>query len=77
MKFKKQKTAIAALAFLMLLVVFSIIGEMIVPYGVDEYDYSSVLQGPSQSHLFGTDEFGRDIFSRVILGARISLAVVY
>ena len=75
MKFKKQKTAIAALAFLMLLVVFSIIGEMIVPYGVDEYDYSSVLQGPSQSHLFGTDEFGRDIFSRVILGARISLAV--
>ncbi len=75
MKFKKQKTAIAALAFLMLLVVFSIIGEMIVPYGVDEYDYSSVLQSPSQNHLFGTDEFGRDIFSRVILGARISLAV--
>jgi glutathione transport system permease protein len=75
MKFKKQKTAIAALAFLMLLVVFSIIGEMIVPYGVDEYDYSSILQSPSQNHLFGTDEFGRDIFSRVILGARISLAV--
>ena len=75
MKFKRQKTAIAALAFLLLLVVFSIIGEKIVPYGVDEYNYSSILQGPSQNHLFGTDEFGRDIFSRVILGARISLAV--
>lgn len=75
MKFKKQKTAIAALVFLLLLVILSIFGEMIVPYGVDEYDYSNVLQGPTKAHLFGTDEFGRDIFSRVILGARISLAV--
>lgn len=75
MKFKKQKTAILALGFLLLLVVFSIFGEMIVPYEVNEYDYNSILQGPSKDHLFGTDEFGRDIFSRVILGARISLAV--
>lgn len=75
MKFKKQKTAILALLFIMLLIVFSIIGEMIVPYGMDEYDYNSTLQGPSSTHFFGTDEFGRDIFSRIVLGARISLLV--
>lgn len=74
-KFKKQKTAIIALVFIILLVVFSVFGEMIVPYGVDEYDYSSVMQAPSAKHWFGTDEFGRDIFSRIILGARISLLV--
>lgn len=75
MKFKKQKTAILALIFIMFLIIFSIIGEMIVPYGVDEYDYDNTLQGPSSIHFFGTDEFGRDIFSRVVLGARISLLV--
>ncbi len=74
-KFKKQKTAIIALVFIVLLVVFSIFGEAIVPFGVDEYDYLHVLEGPSEAHIFGTDEFGRDIFSRVILGARISLLV--
>lgn len=49
--------------------------ERVVPYGVDEYDYLHTLEGPSELHIFGTDEFGRDIFSRVILGARISLLV--
>ncbi len=74
-KFRKQKTAIVALAFILILVVLSIIGPKIVPFGVDEYDYNNILQGPSNLHPFGTDEFGRDIFSRIILGTKISLAV--
>ena len=45
------------------------------PYGINEYDYNAILQGPSMKHLFGTDEFGRDLFSRIICGTRISLAV--
>ena len=45
------------------------------PYGINEYDYNAILQGPSMKHLFGTDEFGRDLFSRIVCGTRISLAV--
>lgn len=74
-KFKKQKTAIIALTFILILVFLSLIGTKIVPYGVDEFDYDSILQSPSAAHIFGTDEFGRDIFSRIILGTKISLAV--
>ena len=44
-KFKKQKTAIAALIFILALAILSILGPYIVHYGVDEFDYNSVLQG--------------------------------
>ncbi|MDO4977009.1 MAG: ABC transporter permease subunit [Eubacteriales bacterium] len=74
-KFKKQKNAIIALCFILFLVVLAFIGDKIVPFGINEYDYSNTLQGPSMAHWFGTDEFGRDLFSRIICGTKISLAV--
>ena len=74
-KFKKQKTAIAALLVIVLLGVIAVVGERIAPFGIDEFDYSSILQGPSSAHWFGTDEFGRDLFSRILCGTRISLLV--
>ena len=74
-KFKKQKTAIIALGFIFFLVILSFISYKIAPYGINEYDYSAIMQGPTSAHWFGTDEFGRDLFSRVICGTRISLAV--
>ena len=74
-KFKKQKTAIAALAVIFLLVLIAIFSYQIVPYGINEADYNSILQGPSAAHWFGTDEFGRDLFSRILCGTRISLTV--
>lgn len=74
-KFKKQKTAIVAGAFILLLCVIAFIAYQIAPYGINEYDYSTILKGPSAAHWFGTDEFGRDIFSRVLCGTRISLSV--
>ncbi len=73
--FKKQKTAVAAAIVLIILALIAIFCYQIAPYGINEYDYSSVLQGPSSEHWFGTDEFGRDIFSRVICGTRISLSI--
>ncbi len=74
-KFKKQKSAIAALFVLLILVFIAIFCYQIAPYGITEFDYSSVLQGPSSAHWFGTDEFGRDLFSRILCGTRISLTV--
>lgn len=74
-KFKKQKVAFAAGIFIVILVILAIIGPSIVPYDVTKANYQSVLEGPSLKHWAGTDEFGRDIFSRIIVGTRISLSV--
>lgn len=74
-KFKKQKTAIVALVFIILLILLAIVCYQVAPYGINEYDYTNILAGPSSKHWFGTDEFGRDLFSRVICGTRISLTV--
>lgn len=74
-KFKRQKTALIALCFIALLVVIAFISPFIIPYEINEYDYTSILQGPTSAHWFGTDEFGRDIFSRILYGSRISLSV--
>lgn len=74
-KFKKQKTALVAFAFIILLVIIAIISYRVVPYGINEYDYNAIMQSPSAQHWFGTDEFGRDLFSRILCGTRISLSV--
>ena len=62
-KFNRQKNAVVALFFIVFLVIIALVGEYLVPYGMNEYDYSAILQGPSMAHWFGTDEFGRDLFS--------------
>ena len=73
--FKKQKTAVVAFFVLVILVFIAIFCYVIAPYGINEYNYSATLQTPSLQHFFGTDEFGRDIFSRVLCGTRISLSI--
>lgn len=74
-KFKKQKTAMAALGFVIFLVILSFVAKYIAPYEINEYDYSAIMQAPTAAHWFGTDEFGRDLFSRIICGTGISLSV--
>ena len=48
---------------------------LIAPYDPTEFHYDAILQAPSAQYLFGTDNFGRDVFSRVIWGARIDLQI--
>ncbi len=74
-KFKKQKNAVVALVFVLFLIFLGIFGYVLAPYGINEYDYSAILKGPSAAHFFGTDEFGRDLFSRILCGTRISLSI--
>ncbi len=54
-------------------VVLAVIGPHITPYGFDKFHFSSRLAGPSAEFWLGTDRYGRDIFSRVIAGARLTL----
>lgn len=71
---KRRKPAIAGLAFIGLLIFISIFAQYIAPFKPDDYT-DSVTSPPSWQHWFGIDHLGRDIFSRVIYGARISLWV--
>ena len=74
-RFKKQKVAMIALGFIITLVLMAIFAPFVAPYDPTIPDYNAVLQGPSIAHWAGTDTYGRDIFSRIIWGARISLSV--
>lgn len=58
-----------------LLIVIALGAPILSPYPPNEADYGAVRQGPSASHLLGTDNLGRDILSRIIHGARITLLV--
>ncbi|MDM7852796.1 ABC transporter permease [Pseudochrobactrum kiredjianiae] len=66
--------AIAAL-FLILLVLSAIFATLIVPYAYDAQNITNMNQAPGLRHLFGTDEFGRDVLSRIVVGAQTSLSV--
>jgi glutathione transport system permease protein len=73
-KFRKQHVAVAAGLFVLLLVLIAVIAPLIVPYDAENFfDYDSLNALPSLKHWFGVDPLGRDIFSRILMGARISL----
>ncbi len=74
-RLSKNRMAILGLIILLLLIIMGIFADFIAPYGYAEMDWKSPFQHPSAQHWFGTDEFGRDIFSRIVYGARISLLV--
>lgn len=73
--FRKNRLALVSLAFLAVMVLLAIFVPMLSPYTYDGQDLSMRNALPSLTHLMGTDKFGRDIFVRIMYGARISLAV--
>jgi glutathione transport system permease protein len=73
-KFKKQHVAVIAGAFVVLLVLLAVAAPWLVPYDAENFfDYDSLNALPSAKHWFGVDSLGRDIFSRILMGSRISL----
>lgn len=75
-RFRKNKSAVAGLVILVLLVGMALFADLIVPYArCVEQVGADRLQGPSAAHFFGTDEFGRDLFARVVHGSRYSLFI--
>jgi len=74
-KFKKQKSAMVAGIFILILVIVAIFAPFIAPFDPYATDYSQAMMPPNANHWAGTDIYGRDILSRIIFGARISLMV--
>jgi peptide/nickel transport system permease protein len=72
-RFFQNKLAVIGGAFTLLLILMAIFAPFVAPHAPAEQDYAKFLQSPSSQNLMGTDELGRDIFSRVIFGARVSI----
>lgn len=73
--FIRRKTAVAALAILVFIVLLSYVGPLLSPYGFEDYDVMNIKAAPSLSHLLGTDSYGRDVLTRVMYAGRISIAI--
>jgi peptide/nickel transport system permease protein len=70
-----NKIAIAGAAFLLLVILLAVAGPTIAPHSPTATDIPHRLQAPGRHHLFGTDDLGRDVFSRVLVAARVSVKV--
>ena len=74
-RLRKNRLAMAGLVFLILMILISIFAPLIAPYGYETQDLYNMFALPSAEHPFGTDNLGRDIFSRIIYGGRASLTI--
>lgn len=74
-KLKKNRWAMISLYIIVFLVIIAIFAPFIIPYDYATQDYDSILLEPSKDHLFGTDNFGRDIFSRIVYGSRYTVFI--
>jgi peptide/nickel transport system permease protein len=73
--FYKNKLMLAGGGIILLLLIVSLLAPWLAPYDSGQIDLTNVLISPSMKHLCGTDQLGRDVLSRMIWGARISLMV--
>lgn len=71
----RDKRALVGLVFIMILVFIAIFADVLAPFPMTQQDLSNALQKPNGVHFFGTDELGRDVFSRVLYGTRISITI--
>lgn len=74
-RLKQNKAAMLGLLVMVILILAAIFADYVAPYGYDDQDLMRRFQTPNSQHWFGTDNFGRDIFSRIVYGAQVSLKV--
>ena len=74
-RFKRNPTAMVGLAIVIVLILVAIFANFIAPYDYQVQDFLKMNQKPSSTHWFGTDMYGRDLFSRCIYGTRYSLLI--
>lgn len=73
--FMKNKLSMVGLVIVTIMLLVAVFAPLIAPYDPYKMDVVHRLKAPSAAHIFGTDDMGRDVFSRVVYGARISLFV--
>lgn len=72
-----NRTATTGLVLCALVLTAVIVGPLVTPYSTEAMDFMNILTPPSLAHPFGTDSFGRDVLSRVLAGAQVSLGVSF
>ncbi|HOX31494.1 MAG TPA: ABC transporter permease [Spirochaetales bacterium] len=74
-KFRKHKLAVASTCLLLAIAALCFLAPLIAPYKFDAIDLRNIRRPPSARHVFGTDGLGRDLFTRLLYGGRISVTI--
>jgi peptide/nickel transport system permease protein len=74
-RFRANRLALIGLGFIVFLILVAVFADFIAPYSITDRASGEYRAGPSADHWFGTDIIGRDVFSRVVYGARVSLRI--
>ena len=74
-KFKKNKLAVIGVFIILSLVLLSVCAPLLTDYTISETDLFNIKMAPSSEHILGTDELGRDVFTRLLYGGRVSIIV--
>ncbi|HWQ47165.1 MAG TPA: ABC transporter permease [Longilinea sp.] len=74
-RLSKNPSAIIGFVVALFLAIIAIFAPLIAPYPYDQQDLYHTREAPSAEHIFGTDELGRDVFSRIVWGSRYSLSI--
>jgi peptide/nickel transport system permease protein len=72
-RFLRRPAAVASLLIVVGAILAAVFARWVAPYSPDETDFNAILASPSREHLLGTDDLGRDTFSRIVWGARASI----
>jgi ABC-type dipeptide/oligopeptide/nickel transport system permease subunit len=71
----RNKAAVVSIAYIALVLFVAIFAPLLTPYHYEDQDLTNVYQSPSREHLLGTDQYGRDVLSLLMYGARVSMTV--
>lgn len=74
-QFSKNKASVVALVIILLIIASAIFAPLLTPYTYDQMDLKNIMKMPSREHLLGTDDYGRDILTRILYGGRMSLLI--
>jgi oligopeptide transport system permease protein len=73
----RNRVAVGSGVYIIVITLMAIFAPLVTPYGRDEPDFYHNREGPTSAHWFGTDKLGRDVYTRIVYGARVSLGVAF